>query len=88
MGGFGALMNIMRTRLSFFGLGCSFNGALYAATVPGAEGSVETSILTEQEGRRNGLFSNCSLSDSPPFTYFVDSGLFGKLCQAIEGQIS
>jgi len=71
MGGFGAVMNSMRTNMRFFGSVCGLNGGLYIWNLPEFQQGVANDVLQEAITRKEGPFINCSY-EQPPYRYYAD----------------
>jgi len=78
MGGYGAIMNSMRTNMEFFGAACGLSGALYIWDLPEFQESVARDVLQEAVDRKAGPFQNCSYTQ-PPYRYYGDDINFKTL---------
>jgi len=74
MGGYGAVMNSLRTNMEFFGTTCAFNGGLYVWNLPGFQDNIHRTVLKEANDRK----ANCSYTE-PPYRYYGDDKNFNTL---------
>jgi len=78
MGGYGSVMNAMRTNMQFFGSVCGINGGLYVWNMPEFQQEITQKVLDEAIVRKNGPFINCSYTQ-PPYRYYADDVNFNTM---------
>jgi len=60
MGGYGAVMNSMRTNMEFFGITCGLNGGLYIWDLKDFQDAIRNDVLHEAIVRKNTSFASCN----------------------------
>jgi len=78
MGGYGAVMNGMRSNMQYFGSVCALNGGLYIWNLPEFQSEVTTTILDEAIARKEGPFATCNYTQ-PPYRYYGDQINFNTI---------
>jgi hypothetical protein len=78
MGGYGAIMNSMRTDMQYFGSTCGFSGGLYIWNLPQFQDKVRDTVIEEAVARKSGPFVNCSYTQLP-YRYYADEINFNTI---------
>jgi len=71
MGGYGAVMNSMRTNMQYFGSVCGLSGGLYIWDLPAFQDAIGEDVVQEAIVRKNTNFSSCNYTQ-PPYRYYAD----------------
>jgi len=78
MGGYGAIMNSMRTNMQFFGGVCGLNGGIYVWNLPAFQNETANEIMAEAISRKAGPFQDCNYTQ-PPYRYYADDVNFNTM---------
>eukprot|EP01125_Pyxidicula_operculata_P000959 TRINITY_DN10842_c0_g1_i1.p1 TRINITY_DN10842_c0_g1~~TRINITY_DN10842_c0_g1_i1.p1 ORF type:complete len:472 (+),score=100.17 TRINITY_DN10842_c0_g1_i1:129-1418(+) len=81
MGGYGAMMNSMRTNFQYFGSVCALNGGLFVWNLPVFQNGVRDKVLNESIVRKDGPFQTCNYTQ-PPYRYYADELNFNTIVSA------
>jgi len=78
MGGFGAVMNSMRTSMKHFSRVCGLNGGLYVWNLPDFHSNIRSKVIGEAVARKSGPFKDCPYNQ-PPYRYYADEINFNTI---------
>jgi len=78
MGGYGAIMNSLRTDMQFFGSTCGFNGGLYIWNLPAFQDAIHDSVIQEAIVRQQNFSGYCNYTQ-PPYRYYGDDVNFNTM---------